>query len=86
VDDWMAVPGPPISSSQLGARLRQLGLRPGQSCSTALFQLATDLPAALLARMLSIHIAVAVAWQHAGAGDWTNYAADVALRTTTGDL
>jgi len=34
------------------------------------FQLATDLPAAILARMLGIHITVAVAWQRAAAGDW----------------
>jgi hypothetical protein len=32
------------------------------------FQFATDLPAAQ-ARMLGIHITVAVAWQHASAGD-----------------
>jgi hypothetical protein len=73
-------PGRPISSYQLGERLRQLGLRPGQSRSTALFQLATDLPAALLARMLGIHISVAVAWQRASAGDWTNYAAEISRR------
>jgi hypothetical protein len=33
--------------------------------SAALFQLATDLPAAVLARMPGIHITVAVAWQRA---------------------
>ena len=54
---------------------------PARSRSTALFQLATDLPAAMLARMLGIHITVAVAWQRASAGDWTTYAADVSRRT-----
>jgi hypothetical protein len=49
--------------------------------STALFQLATDLPAAILARMLGIHITVAVAWQRASAGDWTDYAAEISRRT-----
>jgi hypothetical protein len=73
-------PGRPISSYQLAERLRQLGLRPAQARSTALFQLATDLPAAVLARMLGIHIAVAVAWQRASSGDWTSYAADVSRR------
>jgi hypothetical protein len=73
-------PGQPISAFRLSERLRQLGLRPGQSRSTALFQLATELPAALLARMLGIHISVAVAWQRASAGDWTNYAADFSRR------
>lgn len=74
-------PGRPISAFGLAERLRQLGLRPGQARSTALFQLTTDLPAALLARMLGIHIAVATAWQRASSGDWTNYAADVSRRT-----
>jgi hypothetical protein len=76
-------PGRPISSYQLNERLRHLGLHPGQDRSTALFQLAADLPAALLARMLGIHITVAVAWQRASSGDWTSYAADVSRRTRT---
>lgn len=29
---------------------------------------------------------VAVAWQHASAGDWTNYAADVSRRTRRQDV
>ena len=73
-------PGRPISALRLGERLRDLGLNPAQSRSTALFQLATELPAAILARMLGIHIAVAVAWQRASAGDWAAYAADVSRR------
>ncbi|MGW3473650.1 hypothetical protein ACWDKQ_35620 [Saccharopolyspora sp. NPDC000995] len=74
-------PGRPISSYQLGQRLRQLGLQPGQTRSTALFQLATDLPAAVLAKMLGIHISVAVAWQRASSGDWATYAAEISRRT-----
>jgi hypothetical protein len=73
-------PGRPVSSGHLGQRLKDLGIQPGQARSTALFQLASELPAALLARMLGIHIDVAVAWQHASAGDWTSYAADVSRR------
>jgi hypothetical protein len=45
-----------------------------------LFALATELPAALLARMLGIHISVAVAWQRASSGDWMTYAANVSRR------
>jgi hypothetical protein len=67
-------PGRPVSSFQLAERLRQLGLHPGQARSTALFNLATELPAALLPRMLGIHITVAVAWQRASSGDWTRAA------------
>jgi hypothetical protein len=77
-------PGQPISPYQLTERLRQLGLHPGPSRSTALFQLATGLPAALLARMLGIHISVAAAWQRASAGDGTGYAAEVSHRTDQG--
>lgn len=73
-------PGRPVSAYQLAERIRQLGIGPGQARSTALFQLATDLPAAVLARMLGIHITVAVAWQRASSGDWTDYAAHVSRR------
>lgn len=38
------------------------------------------IPAAILARMLGIHIHVAVHWQRASAGDWMNYAAEVSRR------
>ena len=75
-------PGRPVSAYQLGQRLRQLGLHPGQARSTALFQLATDLPAAILARLLGIHITVAVAWQRA----WAAYAAEVCRRGKKGRL
>jgi hypothetical protein len=74
-------PGRPISPYALTERLRHLGLQPARDRCTALFQLATDLPAAILARMLGIHITVAVAWQRASAGDWTDYAAEISRRT-----
>jgi hypothetical protein len=73
-------PGRPVSSGHLGQRLKDLGIHPGQARSTALFQLASELPAALLARMLGIHIDVAVTWQRISAGDWMAYAADVSRR------
>ena len=69
--------GQPLPPSE---RLHQIGIQPGPARSTALFQLATELPAAILARMLGIHIDVAVAWQRASAGDWMTYAADVSRR------
>lgn len=75
-------PGRPITASALRERLHKLGIRPGQVRSTALFQLATELPAAILARTLGIHIDVAVTWQRAAAGDWNTYAADISRRTT----
>ena len=73
-------PARPISPYQLSVRLRRLGLHVGEARSTALFQLATELPAAVLARLLGINISVAVNWQRVSSGDWTGYAADYSRR------
>jgi len=73
-------PARPISSARLTHRLNNLGIRPSQARSTALFQLATEIPAAILARTLGIHTDVAVTWQRHSAGDWTTYAAEVSRR------
>ena len=78
-------PGRPISTWAMGERLHKLGIRLAETRSTALFQLSTELPAAILARTLGIHITVAVKWQRAAAGDWAAYAADVSQRTGTSD-
>jgi hypothetical protein len=39
----------------------------------------------VLARLLGIHITVAVAWQRASAGDWAAYAAEISRRKETGN-
>lgn len=65
----------------MGERLRELGVRLAEARSTALFRLATALPAAVLAA-LGIDITVAVTWQRAAAGDWAAYAAEVSRRTS----
>ncbi|MFE1856251.1 hypothetical protein [Streptomyces sp. NPDC059489] len=46
----------------MGERFHKLGIRLAEACSTALFQLAIELPAAFLARTLCIDITVAVKW------------------------
>jgi hypothetical protein len=74
-------PGQPISNDGLTTRLSKIGLSPGRARSTALFTLAAEIPPKVLARMLGIHIQVAVQWQKAAAGDWMTYAADVSQRT-----
>jgi hypothetical protein len=73
-------PGRPISTARLTRRLNDLGIRPGQDRSTALFQLAAEIPAAILARTLAISTDAAVTWQRHAAGDWITYAADVSRR------
>jgi hypothetical protein len=77
-------PGRPISASRLAERLRALGIHAGPARSAALLQLATELPAAVIARMLGMHIKVAVEWQRAASGDWAGYAADYSRHETDG--
>ncbi len=74
-------PGRPISTARLTRRLEDLGIRPGQARSTALFQLAAEIPAAILARTLGISTDVAVTWQRHSAGDRAACAAAVSRRT-----
>ena len=73
-------PGQPISGARLTQRLDALGISPRQARSTALFQLAAEVPAAILARTLDVSTDVAVTWQRLSAGDWAAYAADVSRR------
>ncbi len=74
-------PGQPISGPRLTKRLDALGISPRQARSTALFQLAAEIPAAILARTLAISTDAAVTWQRHAAGDWITYAADVSRRS-----
>ncbi|MFJ1596130.1 hypothetical protein [Streptomyces sp. NPDC088261] len=76
-------PGLPLTDSQIGKRLHRIAIWHKRDRSTALCTLATEVPAAILARMLGIHIKVAVQWQQASAGDWAAYSADVNLRSST---
>jgi len=43
--------------------------------------LAAEVPAAILAKMLGIHIKAAIQRQQLSNGDWTTYAAGVSQRT-----
>ena len=73
-------PGHSLGGGRISDRLRVIGLHPRQDRATALFALATELPAAVLARMLGISIHTAIDWQQAASGDWMTYAADVSRR------
>ena len=53
---------------------------PGQGRSTALLTLAAEVPAAILAKTLGIHVQAAIQWQKISGGDWTAYAADISRR------
>jgi len=59
----------PLTEDALAQRLHALGISPRQSRNTALFTLAADVPAAILAKTLGIHIKAAIQWQKISGGD-----------------
>jgi hypothetical protein len=75
-------PGTALTPDALGGRLHAIAISPRQARSTALLTLAAEVPAAILAKTLGIHIQAAIQWQKISSGDWTAYAADVSRRTT----
>lgn len=72
------LPGRPITASRLGARLGPLGVDARAGRRAALLQLATELPAPVLAGSLGITTATAADWVKTAGGDWANYAAETA--------
>ena len=74
-------PGSPLTEDALGQRMHALGISPRQGRGTALFTLAADVPAAILAKTLGIHVKAAIQWQKISGGDWSTYAADVSRRS-----
>ncbi|MFJ9034055.1 site-specific integrase [Streptomyces sp. NPDC102274] len=82
--DWLfpgRSAGRPIHDSQLHRRMNAIGVKSRQARGAALFALAQQLPAGQLAKMLGVHVSVAVTWQRASGGDWMAYAASVAARS-----
>ena len=73
--------GSALTEDALAQRLHALGISPRQGRATALFTLAADVPAAILAKTLGIHLQAAIQWQKISAGDWAAYAADVSRRS-----
>ncbi len=72
------LPGRPITASRLADRLRTLGIPTQAGRRAALIDLATQLPAAVLADLVNLHPTTAVKWTHQAGGDWTRYAAELA--------
>jgi hypothetical protein len=73
-------PGSALTEDALAQRLHALGISPRQGRNTALFTLAADVPAAILAKTLGIHVKAAIQWQKISGGDWSAYAADISRR------
>jgi hypothetical protein len=72
------MPGKPITASQLGERLRALGIYAMPGRRAALTDLAAKMPAAVLADLLYLSPGTAVRWVHQAGGDWSRYAAELA--------
>jgi hypothetical protein len=72
------LPGRPITSGQLGQRLRNLGIYAMAGRRAALTDLAARMPAAVLADLLHLAPGTAVRWMHEAGADWNRYAADLA--------
>jgi hypothetical protein len=66
--------GQPQHPEHLRRRLAALGIECRAQRSTALLQLAADVPAAVLADTLGLTPRTAVRWSHHAGGDWTHYA------------
>jgi hypothetical protein len=71
-------PGRPITPSRLGDRLSRLGIDARAGRRAALLQLASQLPAPVLADSLGLTATTATDWVKAAGGDWANYAANTA--------
>ena len=79
-------PGTALTPDALGLRLHALGISPRLGRSTALLTLAAEVPAAILAKTLGIHVQVAIQWQKISAGDWAAYAADISHKNAFGQF
>jgi hypothetical protein len=69
-------PARPVAPQTLTRRLRQHGIEPRQARNTALAAWASDLPPAVLASLLGVHIQTAVNWASHIRRDWTTYLAE----------
>ncbi|HEY7224504.1 MAG TPA: hypothetical protein VH561_13075 [Micromonosporaceae bacterium] len=70
-------PGKPITGSQLGVRLRKLGIGALPGRRATMTHLAAHLPAAVLADLLNLAPTTAVRWMHEAGADWSRYAAEL---------
>ena len=69
-----------ITPARLGERLRALGIRALPGRPATLPQLATEVPAAVLAELLNLTPGTATRWTRDAGGDWSRYAAELAQR------
>jgi hypothetical protein len=66
-------PGRPITQSGMSRRLRRHGVKAGAHRLAALYQLAAEMPAALVADLLGVHRVTADVWCRTAGRIWANY-------------
>ncbi|MFI8880254.1 hypothetical protein [Streptomyces sp. NPDC055243] len=72
--------GRPMSSAHLSHRLKQIGIRPRAGRHTALMDIAAELPAVVVSRLLGFHQNTADLWQRERQGFSPEHAADLSRR------
>lgn len=65
--------GAPISAGAMNVLLNRNGIPARAGRNGALFTLAQDLPAAVLAQLLGLHISTAARWSRIAQRDWSHY-------------
>jgi hypothetical protein len=68
-------PGGHLNTENIRAQLVALGIKPHEARKAALFQLAAEMPAPVLAELLGITDTNAANWAQLAARDWTGYVA-----------
>lgn len=67
--------GRPVATENFRSQLVTLGIAPNQARKAAMFQLAAEMPAPVLADLLGLAPATASRWAKLAARDWSQYAA-----------
>jgi hypothetical protein len=75
------VPGQPIDNHSLTNRLNRRGISARPARNGALMALAADLPAAIIADLLGMHVNTAIRWVRYAGRDWADYLAAQRRRT-----
>ncbi|MFE0055355.1 hypothetical protein [Streptomyces sp. NPDC059003] len=75
-----AYPGQPLTSYSLAARLKALGIRCQVARRSALIEIASELPAYVISRLLGFHQHTADQWQRDNQGYGAAYAAELTRR------
>lgn len=69
------IPGRPLQTENVRAQLVELGIKPRDSRTTALFQLAATIPAPVLAELIGIAPNTAIRWAALTSRSWSGYIA-----------